>query len=738
MADAAQQSLIFGGVPVDPALRFEYDALYRLVAAEGRELAGADAQPAATDIARSAVPSATAARRYRETYAYDPGGNITSMRHEGGAGWERRYAYAADSNRLVRTSLPGDPPAGPFSATYAHDARGNLTAMPHLASLGWDAKDRLTTVDLGGGGTVHYTYDSAGRRVRKVIQRVGSIVEETVYVAGWERFRRRNGAGLVAERETLHVSDGGQRIAIVETDTRDAGGPIADPTPRVRYQLHNRLGSSTLEIDGSGAITSYEEYHPYGGTAYAAGAAKRYRFGGHERDDETGLYYCNARYYAPWLGRWISADPAGLGDGTNLYAYARGNPATYADPTGTESRDEELPSQAYDALKLIGVGSSNPSDGGGRSIWDRIASALGSLWDAVSSAASAAWNWLAGAAATAWDWIKGAASKAWNWIKGAAASAWSWIKGAASSAWEWTKGAASSAWSWIRGAASKAWTWVTGAASTAWNWTKRAVAAAWSWTKGAVSTAWTWIKGAAVTVGHALKVAAAWTWNWIIAPGIRVATNVLALGALGFLIGGPVGAVILGGVGLVTGAVHAWSMAYAGSYDWSKPTSWLMFLVDNTWSLPNSAVGALFSTLNIWNEIDTDPKRQGKGQLYYKTQWFSPFRHDLRQRDGRSRGAGPRIGPRLPGEAVRAAVLPARDRGLRGQHRPALLGLLSRLQEVPDQERRQLLRARGLRPPLDRGMGLRRRPDVRAELSFMAAERSRTGRGPRDPGGLDA
>ena len=166
---------------------------------------------------------------------------------------------------------------------------------------------------------------------------------------------------------------------------------------------------------------------------------------------------------------------------------------------------------------------------------------------------------------------------------------------------------------------------MTGAASTAWNWTKRAVAAAWSWTKGAVSTAWTWIKGAAATVGHALKTAAAWTWNWVIAPGIRVATNVLALGALGFLIGGPVGAVILGGVGLVTGAVHAWSMAYAGTYDWSKPSSWLMFLVDNTWSLPNSAVGALFSTLNIWNEIDTDPKRQGKGQLYYKTQWFSPF-----------------------------------------------------------------------------------------------------------------
>jgi hypothetical protein len=39
-------------------------------------------------------------------------------------------------------------------------------------------------------------------------------------------------------------------------------------------------------------------------------------------------------YYAPWLGRWVSADPIGLGDGTNVYAYVGGNPVTYVDPGG--------------------------------------------------------------------------------------------------------------------------------------------------------------------------------------------------------------------------------------------------------------------------------------------------------------------------------------------------------------------------------------------------------------------
>jgi len=64
---------------------------------------------------------------------------------------------------------------------------------------------------------------------------------------------------------------------------------------------------------------------------------KRYRYTGKERDEETGFYYHGARYYAPWLGRWTSCDPAGLADGVNSYRYARNSPIRYTDPEGTES-----------------------------------------------------------------------------------------------------------------------------------------------------------------------------------------------------------------------------------------------------------------------------------------------------------------------------------------------------------------------------------------------------------------
>ena len=56
----------------------------------------------------------------------------------------------------------------------------------------------------------------------------------------------------------------------------------------------------------NGGVITYEEYHPYGTTAWWAEKSgiqvsrKRYRYTGKEKDEETGLYYHGARYYAAW------------------------------------------------------------------------------------------------------------------------------------------------------------------------------------------------------------------------------------------------------------------------------------------------------------------------------------------------------------------------------------------------------------------------------------------------------
>jgi len=144
----------------------------------------------------------------------------------------------------------------------------------------------------------------------------------------------------------LHVMDDKQRIALVETRTQ--GSEPGVPAQLMRYQLSNHLGSASLELDDAGQIISYEEYYPYGTTSYQAGRSaaevslKRYRYTGMERDEENGLSYHSARYYAPWLGRWVSCDPSGLKDGVDLYIYVGSNPIGFIDPTGNEERRQSI------------------------------------------------------------------------------------------------------------------------------------------------------------------------------------------------------------------------------------------------------------------------------------------------------------------------------------------------------------------------------------------------------------
>jgi len=170
-----------------------------------------------------------------------------------------------------------------------------------------------------------------------------------------------DGTSESLERESLHVMDDKQRVALVETKTIDNQSLIPTPQPLIRYQFGNHLGSASLELDDSGQIISYEEYYPYGSTSYQAGRSaaevslKRYRYTGMERDEETGFTYHGARYYAPWLGRWVSCDQAGIVDGLNLYSYVVNNPIRLIDPNGLQSEDVE---STGDWLESFAVGGS--------------------------------------------------------------------------------------------------------------------------------------------------------------------------------------------------------------------------------------------------------------------------------------------------------------------------------------------------------------------------------------------
>jgi RHS repeat-associated protein len=104
------------------------------------------------------------------------------------------------------------------------------------------------------------------------------------------------------------------------------------------------VASITPSASGSATVAAYYHHDVMGSTVAAtepgysgAGSGLSYTYAGYRYDSETGLYYVNARYYNPNLGRFLQTDPIGLSGGTNLYAYAGNDPINLFDPTGMQS-----------------------------------------------------------------------------------------------------------------------------------------------------------------------------------------------------------------------------------------------------------------------------------------------------------------------------------------------------------------------------------------------------------------
>lgn len=368
--DKALKTVYHNNQEVKPISQFTYDSMYRLIEAKGREHIGQmefGFDPPNGNyrdhpfVGLNAHPNdLQALRNYTQQYEYDAVGNFVLMQHQANSGsWKQHYDYEEDSlieavnksNRLTRTRLGNSINR---DQSYTHDKHGNMTSMPHLSIMVWDFKDQLqaTTrqvVNNGTTETTYYIYDVDGQRVRKVtVNRYGKRTKERIYLGGYEVYREYNNDDEPAlERETLHIMDDKQRIAIVETQTIQNGSVVNAPLPLQRYQLGNHLGSASVELAADASLISYEEYHPYGTTAFQAGRTaaevrlKRYRYTGKERDEECGFYYHGARYYAPWFGRWVSTDPVGLIDGKNLYRFVGNNPIKTIDSNGMNGCDPQ-------------------------------------------------------------------------------------------------------------------------------------------------------------------------------------------------------------------------------------------------------------------------------------------------------------------------------------------------------------------------------------------------------------
>ncbi|MCB0480966.1 MAG: RHS repeat-associated core domain-containing protein [Flavobacteriales bacterium] len=122
------------------------------------------------------------------------------------------------------------------------------------------------------------------------------------------------------------------------------------------YTSTDQIGSGTERLNTSGTVIDKEDQalrissgnlfsagaslragKPFGDSSLRTFTKKRYRYVGKEKDQESGLYYYGARYYAPWTARFISVDPlAGKFADLTPYNYAGNKPINKVDIDGLQ------------------------------------------------------------------------------------------------------------------------------------------------------------------------------------------------------------------------------------------------------------------------------------------------------------------------------------------------------------------------------------------------------------------
>lgn len=334
------------GLPAHPNeldRTFTYDPLYRLLSATGREHDASisipwDHKPRCADTDPRRCVDFTRAQGYEQEYQYDPVGNLRQLNHIANhGGFTRVFTIVPGNNRLETMTIDRK------TYTYHYDDNGNLIQENEERHFAWDHADRLIAFRNQPEGSsptlaeVRHLYGADGMRVKKWVRKNNSSSndESTVYIDGIFEHHRWKEDGETKENNYLHVMDDQQRIALLR---RGPAHPD-DAGPEIQYHLGDHLGSNNVVIDGGGDWINREEYFPYGETSFGSFAMKRYRFTGNERDEESELNYHGARYYAPWLGRWLSCDPVGMVDELSLYIYVHGNPLRLIDTLGAQSTD---------------------------------------------------------------------------------------------------------------------------------------------------------------------------------------------------------------------------------------------------------------------------------------------------------------------------------------------------------------------------------------------------------------
>lgn len=357
--NGAEKSLFWRNQKVEPKQQYQYDSLYQLIHATGREIANKGQQshclPHSSSIDNSIYT------QYFRAYSYDKAGNLTQIHHRTPAIQQAYTVKVTVSDRSNRAVL-ADLAQLPNQVESLFTLSGQQKQLLQGQVLRWTPRQELQSA-TGVSVSEFYRYDTNSQRVIKITQE-NQKQSQVIYLPNLEIRQIDN------KEKCQVICIGEDKETRVQVLHWELGQPTGIVNNFERYCLNGAGSNHNIELDSSGNLISYEEFYPFGGTAVWAASNtleanyKTRRYSGQERDI-TGLYYYGHRYYQPWVGRWLSADPAGTIDGLNLFRMVQNNPLTFKDEQGLapvlfNSREEMYASYEETVGELLINSAKNP------------------------------------------------------------------------------------------------------------------------------------------------------------------------------------------------------------------------------------------------------------------------------------------------------------------------------------------------------------------------------------------
>lgn len=237
------------------------------------------------------------------------------------------------------TAPAGHPWSDPaFSGTYdddnrlltangnavVHDDDGNMTNGPITATTGTQTLAYNARNQLLSAAGVNYTYDAEGRR-RTMVQGANT----TRYTI--------DPNGKLSRLLVKHNPDGTKTYYVYGLGLIYEASKIGVAPEKTITHHYDQVGSTVVRTDGTGNDVGRAEYSPYGQITWQTGnMATPFLYNGKfgVMTDANGLLHMRARFYSPYLMRFLNPDPIGFSGGQNWFAYGNGNPISVLDPFG--------------------------------------------------------------------------------------------------------------------------------------------------------------------------------------------------------------------------------------------------------------------------------------------------------------------------------------------------------------------------------------------------------------------